>query len=361
MKEDTKRIKNLDIARAFAIICVLLCHSVEYIYLFTLNSWIGSSLNSQIYRTVLFTIGRCGVPLFLFLTGFFILSKKIETDEDVNRFYKKSILPLLITTELWIIIYNIFIAIYNETGFQFKTLVKNMLFMSQVSLKNMWYMPMILGIYLVIPFLNKIINTFSTKSLKTPIIFTFIISFILPTINIILKVCNIKTTLSTILDITFLGGIYGLYIIFGDIVRKGKLKKFNTKIIILIGLIFFSLACLLQIISYNNNIAYNIWYNSAFLFIFSVCLFELFTRIDTNKISNKIINMCTYISKISLALFFIHIIVQKILMIYIPKIDISNSIKTIILFVASLGISVLIIFIGSKIKIIKNKLFLIKD
>ena len=85
------------------------------------------------------------------------------------------------------------------------------------------------------------------------------------------------------------------------------------------------------------------------------------TELPDEKIPDKIMRIFTYISKISLALFFMHIIVQKLLMLYMPKFDISNSIKTLILFVVSFGISVLIIFIGSKIKIIKNKLFLIKD
>ena len=117
MDKDLKRIKNLDIARTFAIISVLLCHAVEYIYILDMKNWVNATTISQIYRTVLFTIGRCGVPIFLFITGYLILSKKMETDDDVSKFYKRSFLPLLITTEIWIIIYNIFLAFYNKNGF----------------------------------------------------------------------------------------------------------------------------------------------------------------------------------------------------------------------------------------------------
>ena len=36
-----RRIEYLDIARTFAIFCVVLCHSVETIYKFSLQEWNG--------------------------------------------------------------------------------------------------------------------------------------------------------------------------------------------------------------------------------------------------------------------------------------------------------------------------------
>lgn len=74
----------------------------------------------------------------------------------------------------------------------------------------MWYMPMILGIYVVLPVLSTIVKNNRLSDLIFPILFTFCVFFFIPTIN---AVAN--KNYNTVLDISFLGGIYGLYVILG--------------------------------------------------------------------------------------------------------------------------------------------------
>ena len=75
------RIQSFDIARTFAIMCVVLCHSVETAY--SNINYTQLSNISQIFRIVFFTVGRLGVPIFLFLTGALTLKKQIENDEEM--------------------------------------------------------------------------------------------------------------------------------------------------------------------------------------------------------------------------------------------------------------------------------------
>ena len=69
-----ERIQKFDIARTFAILCVVLCHSVEAAYSNVAYKQLSNI--SQIFRIVFFTLGRLGVPIFLFLTGALILKSK---------------------------------------------------------------------------------------------------------------------------------------------------------------------------------------------------------------------------------------------------------------------------------------------
>lgn len=92
------RIQSFDIARSFAIICVVLCHSIEFAY--SNVYYLNLSENSQIFRIIFFTISRLGVPIFLFLTGALILKKQIESDDDILKFYKNNLLPLFIAIEI---------------------------------------------------------------------------------------------------------------------------------------------------------------------------------------------------------------------------------------------------------------------
>lgn len=347
-----KRIINLDIARTLAIMCVVLCHSVELIYNMNLETWLILSQKARIYKTIMFTIGRLGVPIFLLLSGYLLLSKTYENDEDVFKFYKKNLLSLIITIEAWIIIYNVFLSFYNKISFNIIDLVKEMTFFKAVPLMNMWYMPMIIGIYIAIPYVSNAIKCFSFKSLKVPIITIFIIIFIIPTINII-----VNKHIWNIIDTSFLGGIYGIYIVIGYFIQRDKLKDITKKRLLLITIISFLCSCLIQIYAFNNYIEYNIWYDSPFILICSTCLFELIKRLNNTKIPDKIINIVTYISKISLGIFFVHVVVELILKDYIKIIPISNHFKVELLFVSSLIVCVIIVWLFSKIKMIRKVLF----
>lgn len=355
-----KRIINLDIARTIAIILVVLCHSVEFIYSMNLKNWLSISLKAKVYRTIMFTCGRLGVPIFLLLSGYLLLSRNYEDDKDIIKFYKKNLLAILITTEIWIIIYNIFLKFYDVCDFKVMTLIREMLFIENVPLKNMWYMPMIIGMYIAIPFVNKVIHTFSIKTIKIPMIIAFLILFVNPTLNVILKTTKINT-IGNVLDISFLGGIYGMYMIVGFLLHENKFEKINNKILILVGISSFICACLIQGYSYHKLNVYNIWYNSPFLLIGCTCLFELIKRLKTENMPNWMKNTFTYISKISLAIFFMHIIVETILKDYIKLIQIPNHLKVLVLSSCSFLICVLAVFIMSKIKIIRNKVLFLKD
>lgn len=69
----SKRIQSYDMARTFAILCVVLCHSVEFAY--SNINYMNLSEISQVFRIIFFTVGRLGVPIFLFLTGALTLKK----------------------------------------------------------------------------------------------------------------------------------------------------------------------------------------------------------------------------------------------------------------------------------------------
>jgi len=354
---DKKRIQNLDIARTFAILCVILCHSTETAYSDIQYTQLSNIL--QIFRIIFFTIGRLGVPIFLFLTGALILKKQIENDEDVNKFYKRNLLPLFITVEIWNVLYNIFLAIMNQP-ISIKNLLMNIFFFKQVNLSNMWYMPMILGIYLAIPFVAKIIKTFTLKTIKIPMIIVFVTSIILPSINVVFNVLDLEQC-KVILDLSFLGGTYGLYIILGYYINNGLLKKYSNIFFIITAVLSFVVTCLFQYFTCEIGKCYNVWYSFITLFICSICIFELFTRIKDRENKNVLIKLTKYLSNISLGLFFVHKIFINTFIKYTEKFNINNLIESIILFVISTIGSIVLVYLFSKVKFIKDKVFLIKD
>lgn len=89
-----------DFIRAFAIISVVFCHSIESVYYIFQDRSIlysGLSFESKMFDLLGITFGRLGVPLFLFLTGALLGRKNYDNKDDVKNFYKNKFLPLLIT------------------------------------------------------------------------------------------------------------------------------------------------------------------------------------------------------------------------------------------------------------------------
>lgn len=352
--EPKKRIIYLDIARTIAIILVVFCHAIGAIYTINMQEWNMISSGAQIFRTVALTTSRLGVPIFLFISGKLLLSKEINNTKDCIKFYKKNLLPLLLCTEIWIILYNIIIPIINGGKFDINELVYNMLFIKQVGLPNMWYMSMIIGVYIAIPFLAVLVKNVDIQVIKIPMIIAFTTSFIMPNINTLFR-----SEYWTILDLSFLGGVYGLYILLGYYIGQNKFKDIKIRYLVLIGIVAFIFTCGCQIYLYNNKVEYNVWYNSSGLLITSACLFEIISRIKIN-LEKHLQMFFTYVSKASLAIFFLHIVVQNIIC-KITTIQIINKpISILILTILNFSISLAIIAILSKVKVLKEKLLLIK-
>lgn len=98
------RVIWLDWARAFAILAVIICHSTEAIYPFTIDAMASASNTSRLAALSYFSFGRLGVPFFLFMTGYLLLDREYNRTACVH-FWKTKWFGLLLATEIWIVIY----------------------------------------------------------------------------------------------------------------------------------------------------------------------------------------------------------------------------------------------------------------
>lgn len=104
--------------------------------------------------------------------------------ERMIRLEKNNVLGLVITTEIWIVFYNCFNAWFYQSPFNGKILIENMLFIRPTDMSYMWYMPVIIGIYLFIPFVVNGMNHTNAKSLLIPLSVTFFVLFVIPIVDV---------------------------------------------------------------------------------------------------------------------------------------------------------------------------------
>jgi surface polysaccharide O-acyltransferase-like enzyme len=270
----------IDLARSFSIFCVVLIHTLEITDSMTLDYMSGAGLRTKVCAFTLFTIGRLGVPIFLFISGYLLLDREYDGKACV-KFWKKNWLGLLLTTEIWIVIYNLFQSWFIQQPIHLPDLLKNMFFVKTmdqpVDFTHMWYMRMILGVYIFIPFVAIVLKKIDMKTLRMPLSITFCYYFILPVMNVVLNACG-RETISNLLGLEFSGGVYGLLLMFGFFCKKGVLKQIRSIHLLLTGAICFVLTVGLQLFSYHHQKEYNLWYSCAFLMITCLCIFELMSR-----------------------------------------------------------------------------------
>ena len=129
------RIQYYDALKALAILGVIFLHS------FLLWNPSVNILNHSISN--LEHIGRFGVPVFLLISGALLLGR----DEDILVFYKKRVVRICYPLLFFILIAYIF-QIYKDP------------------LTAFWYCWMILGAYLAIPFINKMVQNSTIRELE---------------------------------------------------------------------------------------------------------------------------------------------------------------------------------------------------
>lgn len=305
-----KRKGWLDVVRTVAIICVVICHADETYYRSVLIGEESISNWLWLIENTLFIIGRIGVPLFLAVTGALVLDREYE---DISGFYKKSLLPLFCTTEIWIFFNYVFCCIVKKQIFSVKELVLELFFMKESSLSHMWYMPVILGCYVAIPFLTRLIHNSNIRlgDLRLIYVCGMCIFFIVPTLNVFLteSVRSIPY-LSPKIGTSFWGGCYGFYILCGYFIANKKVLQHirGIYLLILFG-ISFLLTTFGQYYLYSHRYfktSHLIWYDSIFVYIMGMVVFELLRRmfVESERIPGQ--KQLEAISRCSFGVYILH-------------------------------------------------------
>lgn len=100
-----------------------------------------------------------GVPLFVMISGALLLDSRHE--DSIKKLYRRNILHLIIAYMFWLLFYNLVDYIKAEQAFSFVTFKEQVVFDALFGNGpyHMWFIPMMLGIYIITPFLKEIVKT----------------------------------------------------------------------------------------------------------------------------------------------------------------------------------------------------------
>ena len=145
---DATRHEGLDVLRALAAFFVIGIHtSGQYL---APEHWQGS--NGYVAALVQGFV-QIGVPLFFMLSGAFLLARPIEKS---TTFYRKRLPRLLIPLAVWLPLYYLYFFVKGADVAEYAL----HLFWAK-GYFHLWFLPPLLGLYLVTPLLRKVIERVS--------------------------------------------------------------------------------------------------------------------------------------------------------------------------------------------------------
>lgn len=173
----THRVPYLDFVRCLAIILVITLHAMTPI----LTNTAFYLTPSWYFCMLVNPLNRAGVPLFFMISGYLMLSR--PSTEQAIKFYKKNLPKLIIPLVSWNLIYCVVANFRDNLHINPTTFLQQLL--NQGTSYHMWFVYTLLGIYLICPFLRRIVVTCTLKELSLLIGIILFPTTIRPFLNIV--------------------------------------------------------------------------------------------------------------------------------------------------------------------------------
>ena len=316
----SKRFYWLDILKIIACFFVLTNHTVGY-----LLQYAGINYQTGLVYCIFFSMCKVGVPIFIMVSGYLLLkSGNVDTYRDVLRKIFRIFVPLFVLSIL------IFIQTNGVTNFNFFVFLRE--FLSNPLITPYWYLYMLVGLYIVTPFIQKMIKNFTICDYRMVMILFLVIPSIFPIINVFFDIKISSYFYMAVLPISVGYFITGLYL------SKVKLCRRNLIIAVVSYIIFTLCFILFMYVPYlkNGSISYSLdsW-SIITTTIPAMALFYIIRYFFENMKERKY--LCYIIKNVSLVTFGIYLF--HYLINY--KIYFSSIIQNVFAFNEYIGIFVL--------------------
>ncbi len=304
-KSEEKRMVNYDLLRIIAAFSVVMLHS-------SAQFWYVLDINSREWRIAdsYDALFRFGVPVFVMLSGALFLSKQYEL--NIKRLYSHNILRLVTVYVFWSALYGLLDCIHFDfTQAGWKDVVKEMI----LGRYHLWFLPMIAGLYALLPILRTWVQNAEKKNLEYFLVLFFVLQIGCRTVRAAFS----STYLNYVLDLLQVDLVcgYGGYFVLGYYVAHIKIPPKYHK------LIYFSAfpAAVLNVVigghlSIKSGTPQGEFYDSFGLFTFCIVLacFLFFTevmgRIHYSRRAERLIKE---ISKGTMGVYVMHLGLMEIL------------------------------------------------
>lgn len=299
---------GLDLLRVIACYLVIQVHAGEFYYIGDAGTVLPG--DGPHWVNLFNTLGRAAVPLFILITGYFVLPVKDES----SVFFKKRFTRVAIPFVLWCILYALYKFLRGETDLQ--GMLTNILkipvnFGTEVG--HLWYIYMLIGLYLFFPIISPWIKTASRKAINLYLAI-WASTLFLPYIHLVFPEVLGECYWNNTSLLYYFSGFLG-YAVLGAYLKKYHLQKMKYDslsgfILLAIGFIvtywIFNLRLSSQSLVADLELSWS--YGTINVALMAIGLFLILK--NTNDIKDGLVkNMVTSISNMSYGMYLAHIMV----------------------------------------------------
>lgn len=298
---ENKRYLNLDLLKIFASLSVVAIHIAATKFFITDIKTLDWEVLNFVY-----SISRFCVPVFVMISGVFLLDENKDTSLDVM--IKKYLFKTIMIYIIWSSIYALVSIFLENHQYGIKEILIQFIYRFIEGPTHFSYLFVISGLYIVTPFIKKIV-----KNDKFILESFLIISLLLTIVKSINK--NIQSDTITLLfyrtNLDFFIG-YTFYFVGGYYLFNYKVSKFLKYFIYILGIFGVILTMVLTSVKSNAlHVTVETFYGylEFTVIMSSFFVFQLFIDLKNyldEKINSKTRKIITYLSSINLGIYVFH-------------------------------------------------------
>ena len=339
-KQNSKRNFSLDIARVFALCCVMMIHcSSLFVTKYPANSfgfWVGNVFDS---------LSRIGVPIFVMISGALLLDEsKTKSFRDMLKNVCRTFLLIAIWSVIYSVAFDVVAPLIHGEAIDLTDFVKSVI-TGQV---HMWYLYMLIGLYIATPFLRSFVKKENKGKVLFYIAVSLIFVFFRPIISTLGLFSDKLLLANTLLDkfhTEFFAGYTAYYLTGWYVVHIGISKSLKK---LLYGIAAVSVALIIITINLTGDHENIYSYTNILVYLYSLGAFTAITALQVKKLPSPI----ALLSRLSFGMYIVHILINKPATYLL--LDLNPLVHIILRFIIVFALSFAISFVLSKIPIIKK-------
>ncbi len=340
---------SADLIRTIAVLLIILLHAAAF----------PPQLPAEITTQAAFgwftadiydAFGRIGVPLFVMLSGFFLLDKS-KADEPLGVFFKKRFNRVGLPFIFWSVTYFFWNGYVHGASLTFDSAVDAAFSGAYV---HLWFLYLLVGLYLVTPLLRVFVKYLDWKRFKYLVALWF-----LGTVTVPLIITFAGLDFNPVIFV--FTGWMGYYLL-GVFLQKIKIRKSILLLAAALGLTgavlgaYVSTALIGERVTtfFHESLSFN-------LIIASVAVYLLLNTLASNRILsyNKVNTLLHWVGQNTLPIYLMHYMILESLMFgffgFTLNASVLNPIIEIpLLTVVTFSLTVLIVYPLKKIPIVKR-------
>lgn len=347
-KMENKRLLYLDYLKVIASIAVVFIHAAA-------SKWYIIPIDSLDFKflNLVNVLTRYSVPMFVMVTGVLILNpqKNLTFKILLKKYIFKALLFFLIGSSIFAIT-----SFYTDPqNYTFNQTLLQFIYRTIKGPSHLWYLFMISGLYIITPFIRKIV--LNDKHITEVFL---VIAFLLNSINNLNLIFKVDTLFlyAGYFNIT-LGTGFVMYLVLGYYLNTYSLSKKAKSIIFVLGMI--SLIFTFFMTGYYSSLngkAFEDFYgylqpNIAFI---AASLFLLFKDLENalNHVNSRLSKLVLTLSKYNLIIYILHPLLITLISKYTDTIQIPIIFLIPLLTFISYVLSLLIAYLLNRLSFIRS-------